>query len=75
MLKYEVNLNIFSGESVNTEAQTIKNLRAANNEGVDPKSNDSGPVIVAVSFLIFQVQSLVSLTSNIIFIHDIADFR
>ena len=75
MLKYEVNLSIFSGEFVNTEAQTIKNLRAANNERVYPKSNDSGPVIVAASFLIFQVQSLVSLTSNIIFIHDIADFK
>ena len=73
MLKYEVNLSIFSGKFVKTEAETIKNLRAANNERVYPKSNDSGPLIVAVSFLIFQVQSLVSLTSSNMFIHDTAD--
>ena len=58
---------------MNTEAETIKNLRAANNERVYPKFNDSGPLIVAVSCLIFQVQSLVSLTSSNMFIHDTAD--
>ena len=59
---------------MNTEASVNKNLQTANNKGVYPKSNDSGPVIVAVSFLIFQVQSLVSLTSSIMFIHDTADY-